>query len=195
MTATRPITNERAAGLLDTAWTLDLAHTHVEFAARHLMITTVRGRFGNIAGYLRLRTDHPFAPEVEITIDAASLDTREERRDTHLRSADFLDVVKHPTITFSGRSVDGDILHEFRLTGDLTIRGVTKQITLHARNEGRTKDPWGNEKMGIVAMGRLDRQDFGLKWNMALETGGMLVSDEVTISVEAQFTREVPAER
>jgi polyisoprenoid-binding protein YceI len=181
------------SSLAGTRWELDPVHTTVEFAVKHLMITTVRGRFDKFTGSAYVDPDHPDTPQVEVTIDAASIDTREPRRDEHLRSPDFLHAAEHPTITFRGRRVEGDITGGFRLVGDLTIRGITREVALKAKFEGRTQDPWGGERAGFSATAKLNRHDFNLRWNVALETGGVLVGDEVRLSIDAQLVRQAEA--
>ncbi|MHB1168151.1 MAG: YceI family protein [Longimicrobiales bacterium] len=171
-----------------STWTIDPAHTAVEFSVRHLMITTVKGRFGTVSGTLVLDESDIERSKVEVEIDAASIDTREEKRDAHLRSPDFFDVENHPKLTFVSRRVErsGDAL---KVTGDLTIRGTTKQITLDVEDLGRAKDPWGGDRAAFTATGKLNRNEYGLKWNQALETGGVMVSDEVKLTIDAQFVR------
>ena len=175
-----------------TTWTLDAAHSAAEFSAKHMMITTVRGRIAELRGTITLDEAHPDRSTVEVELDAASIDTRSEQRDAHLRSGDFLDVERFPTITFRSRRVEGASLREgtpFRVVGDLTIRGVTREVTLGATYEGRGRDPWGGERMSFSADARIDRRDFGLTWNAALETGGVLVSNEIKLHLEAQAVR------
>ena len=176
-----------------STWTVDPAHSLIEFAAKHMMITSVRGRIADVRGTITLDEANPERSAVEVELDAASIDTRSEQRDAHLRSADFLDVEHFPTITFRSRRVEGvDSLREgepFRVVGDLTIRGVTREVTLEAAYEGRGRDPWGGERVSFSADTRIDRRDFGLTWNAALETGGVLVSNEVKIHIEAQAVR------
>lgn len=172
-----------------TAWKLDPAHTSVEFSAKHMMITTVRGRIADVEGTIYTDEKNPSNSSVEAVLKAASLDTRSEQRDQHLRSADFLDVEKYPDITFRSKRIEGSKDH-FKLTGDLTIHGVTKEITLDVTFEGEGKDPWGGERAGFTANGKIDRRDFGLTWNQALETGGVLVANEIKISVEVQATKQ-----
>ena len=172
-----------------TTWNIDPVHTLVEFSAKHMMITTVKGRFGDVRGVITVDPDRPEGSSVTVEIAAASLDTRTEQRDQHLRSADFLDVENHPLITFRSRRVEGLQLAEgteFRIAGDLTIRGVTREILLDATFEGRGRDPWGNERVSFSATTKVDRREFGLTWNAALETGGVLVGNEIKIHVEAQ---------
>ena len=172
-----------------TAWHIDPVHSHVEFAVRHLMISTVRGRFREFSGTLTGDPSDPAGASVTITIDAASIDTREGQRDAHLRSADFFDADRFPEITFTSTNVasDGDHLN---VAGFLTIRGVTKKVTLRVTPEGRAKDPWGGERAGYSATTTVNRKDFGLTWNQALETGGVLVGDEVRISIGMQLVRQ-----
>jgi polyisoprenoid-binding protein YceI len=168
-----------------TTWKLDPAHTTVEFSAKHLMITTVKGRITDVSGTILIDEKNPQNSSVEATLNAASLDTRTDQRDQHLRSADFLDTEKFPAIKFRSTRIQGD-KDSFKLTGDLTIRDVTKPITLDVEFEGETKDPWGNQRVGFSANGKIDRREFGLIWNQSLETGGVLVGNDVKISLEAQ---------
>ena len=172
-----------------TTWAIDPAHTGLEFAVKHLMISTVRGRFGEVEGTLTLDGRNPAASTVEVSIPVASIDTRNEQRDAHLRSADFFDAEQFPAITFRGKRVEGDATGDFRLVGDLTIRGVTREITLDVESNGRSRDPWGNEKIGFEARGKIARSEFGLNWNQALETGGVLVGDEIKLTIDAQFVK------
>jgi polyisoprenoid-binding protein YceI len=170
-----------------TSWSIDPAHSHVEFAVKHMMIATVKGRFGVVHGTVRTDDADPARGIAEIEIDVDSIDTREPQRDAHLRSADFFDVEKFPKITFrSSRITDvgGD---RFKLSGDLTIHGVTRDVTLDVTSEGRGRDPWGGERAGFSATTKIKRSEFGLTWNQALETGGLLVSDEVKISLDVEL--------
>jgi polyisoprenoid-binding protein YceI len=171
-----------------TTWTLDPSHTTIEFSAKHLMITTVKGRFTAMEGTVTVPSDSPAAASVDITIQAASVDTRTEQRDQHLRSADFLDVEKFPTITFRSTKIAGSG-EQFTMTGDLTIHGTTRSVTLDVTNEGVAKDPWGGTRMGFSATGKIDRREFGLVWSQALETGALLVSNDIKIQIEAQVVR------
>jgi polyisoprenoid-binding protein YceI len=168
-----------------TAWKLDPSHTSVEFSAKHLMITTVKGRITDIEGTIHTDDKDPKNSSVEATLKAASIDTRTDQRDQHLRSADFLDVEKFPEIKFRSTRIQGD-KQSFKLTGDLTIRGVTKPITLDVEFGGRTRDPWGGERVGFSANGKIDRRDFGLTWNQALELGGVAVGNDIKISLEVE---------
>jgi len=173
-----------------TIWKLDPAHTLVEFSAKHLMISTVKGRISDVEGTIYADENDPENSSVDVTLKAASIDSRTEQRDNHLRSADFLDVVNFPAITFKSTKIEGD-RNEFKLTGDLTIRGVTRPITLDVTFEGQTKDPWGGERIGFSAKGKLDRREFGLTWNVLLETGGITVGNEIKINVEVEAVKAV----
>jgi polyisoprenoid-binding protein YceI len=168
-----------------TTWKLDPAHTLVEFSAKHLMITTVKGRITDIEGTIRSDEKSPQNSSVEAVLKAASLDTRTDQRDQHLRSADFLDVEKFPEIKFHSTRIEGG-KESFKLTGDLTIRDVTKPITLDVEFEGTTRDPWGGERVGFSAKGKIDRREFGLTWNQALETGGVVVGNDIKINLEVE---------
>lgn len=175
-----------------TTWAIDPDHSLVEFAAKHMMITTVKGRIGDVTGTIVLDETDPERSTAEAVFNAASIDTRSAQRDEHLRSPDFLDVEQFPTLTFRARRIDGTPLGDepFRVVGDLTIRGVTREVALDATFEGRGVDPWGTEKVSFSATTKIDRRDFGLTWNAALETGGVLVSNEVKISLDVQAARK-----
>jgi polyisoprenoid-binding protein YceI len=178
-----------------TTWQIDPAHTSVEFAVKHMMFTTVRGRFKDVKGTIEADAQNPDRSTVNVEIATASIDTGSADRDTHLRSADFLDVANHPTITFRSKSIEGAQLKEgdqFRMTGDLTIRGTTMEITLDCVYEGTGQDPWGGTRAGARATTKIDRREWGLKWNQALETGGILVANEVRIEVEVQAVKAAP---
>jgi polyisoprenoid-binding protein YceI len=175
-----------------STWTIDPTHSLVEFSVKHMMMTTVKGRMGDVRGTLTLDEANPDRSSVDVEFAAASIDTRSEQRDGHLRSADFLDVENHPTVTFRSRRVDGARAGDgarFRIAGDLTIRGVTREVTLDATYEGTGRDPWGNDRVSFTADTKFDRRDFGLVWNQALETGGVLVSNDVKIHIELQAIR------
>jgi polyisoprenoid-binding protein YceI len=165
-------------------WNIDSSHSTAEFTVRHLMITNVRGRFGKVSGSVDYDPAKPEASSIEATIDASSIDTRDEKRDAHLRSADFFDVEKYPSLTFKSKKVTktGD---GFTAVGDLTMHGVTKEVTLEVEELSQpNKDPWGNTRMGASAHGKINRKDWGLGWNQALETGGVLVGEQVKLSLE-----------
>jgi polyisoprenoid-binding protein YceI len=174
-------------------WQLDPAHTQVEVRAKHMMITTVHGRFADTSGTILVDEENPENSSVEVRIDARSIDTRVEDRDTHLRSEDFLNVEKYPEITFHGKRIEGAHAEpgdEFLVVGDLTIRGETKEVELNATYEGQGKDPWGGTRAGFTASTKIDRRDWGLTWNQALETGGILVSNDITIELQIQAVLE-----
>ena len=171
-----------------TTWKLDPTHSTVEFSAKHMMFTTVKGRFGDVEGSVTVNGTTPDSASVHATMKAASIDTRTEQRDQHLRSADFLDAETFPDVTFTSTKIEG-AKEKFRITGDLTIRGKTLPITLDAAYEGTGKDPWGNERMGFSASGKIDRREYGLVWNQALEAGGVLVSNDIKIQIDAQVIR------
>jgi polyisoprenoid-binding protein YceI len=172
-----------------TIWSIDPTHSNVEFAVRHLMITTVKGRFTAVEGTVVLDEADPAGSSVEITVQVASIDTREPQRDAHLRSADFFDAEKYPTLTFRSSGVRDVSADGFTLAGDLTIHGVTRPATLEVVHEGRARDPWGGERAGYAATTRIKRSDFGLTWNQLLETGGLAVSDEVKISLDVELVK------
>jgi polyisoprenoid-binding protein YceI len=181
-------TATQAASGSRTTWSIDPAHSSVEFSAKHMMITTVKGRFAEVEGTIVTDDENLANSTVEATLRTASLDTRSEQRDQHLRSGDFLDTEQFPAITFRSSRIDGKG-DQFKLTGDLTIHGVTRPITLDVTFEGRNRDPWGGERSGFSATGKLDRREWGLTWNQALETGGLLVSTEIKIQIDVQAVR------
>jgi polyisoprenoid-binding protein YceI len=171
-----------------TQWKLDPTHTLVEFSAKHLMITTVKGRIADVEGVINIDETNPLNSSVVATLKGASIDTRTDQRDQHLRSADFLDVEKYPEITFRSTRIEGE-RDEFKLTGTLTIKDVTRPLTLDVRFEGQTKDPWGGERVGFSATGKIDRRDFGLVWNQLLETGGVAVGNDIKIGIEVEAVK------
>jgi polyisoprenoid-binding protein YceI len=175
------------------SWKIDPAHTRIEFSARHMMITTVRGEFQKFSGTVDFDEKNPTNSKIKIEIDAASLNTHTADRDTHLRSADFLDVQNFPTITFTSKSVTVKDGNHARLVGDLTIHGVTKDVALDVEYSGLLKSPWGTTVAGFNATTKINRKDWGLVWNVAIEAGGVLVSEEISINIEAELIQEVPA--
>jgi polyisoprenoid-binding protein YceI len=152
------------------------------------MISTVKGRFGDVTGAITGDINNPESFELNVDIDVSSIDTRQGQRDAHLRSADFFDAEQFPTIRFVGKKIVGDVDNDFRLVGELTIRDVTRDIVLDVTNEGSVKDPWGNDRIGFSAKTRIDRREYGLTYNQALEAGGFVVGDEIRISIDAEFT-------
>jgi polyisoprenoid-binding protein YceI len=176
-----------------TTWTLDPMHVEIGFAIRHLMISTVRGRFGAASGVVVFDEADRANSKIDVTIDVSSIDTRQEMRDNHLRSADFFDVAKYPAMHFVGKRIEGDVTKKFRVVGDLTIRDVTREVTLDVANEGMTTDPWGNQRVGLSATAKINRSDFNLTWNQALEAGGVVVGEEVKLSIDAELIRQASA--
>lgn len=173
-------------------WDIDVGHSAVHFWVRHMVISKVHGRFARWSGAIELDPQDLSRSSVEVKIDAASIDTQVADRDAHLRSPDFLDVAKYPELTFRSRRVEkgGPGL---RITGDLTLHGVTREVTLEAEFAGTGKDPWGNERAGFSAKTSLDRKDYGLMWNAALEAGGVLVGEKVEISIELEAVKKAAA--
>jgi polyisoprenoid-binding protein YceI len=173
-----------------TTWNLDPVHSVAEFKVKHMMISNVKGQFTGISGVLTFDETKLENSRVEATIDASSINTREAQRDAHLKSADFFDVENYPALSFRSRTVKRTGDDELAVTGDLTIHGVTREVVFKV--EGPTaagKDPWGNTRVGLSAVTKINRKDFGLTWNAALETGGILVGDEVTITLDVQFVK------
>jgi polyisoprenoid-binding protein YceI len=175
---------------MKTTYQIDTAHSGAQFTVRHMMITNVRGGFRKVSGTVVYDAENPSASTIEADIDAASISTNEDQRDAHLRSADFLDVEKFPTITFRSTSVQPDGDGAFRVAGDLTIHGVTRPVTLAVEGlTPETKDPWGNLRSGASATTKIKRSDFGLTWNAALETGGLVVGDELKIELDLSLVK------
>ncbi len=172
-------------------WEIDPVHTTVEFAAKYMMFQTVKGRFTDVQGVIETDETNPERSSVEVTIGTASLDTHDDRRDGHLRSADFLDVEHFPSITFRSRSASPLGEGRFLVTGDLTIRGATREAQLDVTQTGEGKHPSGNTRRGFEARTEINRKDFGLTWNMVLETGGVLVSDIIKINLDILATLNV----
>lgn len=170
-------------------WAIDPGHAEVAFVGRHLMLTKVRGRFRDVTGAVHVAED-PEETTVEVAIDMASVDSGDTTRDDHLRSADLFDVAAHPTATFTGRAGSWSG-RSGRLEGELTIKGVTQPVVLDVEYLGYARDPWGGDRAVFSASGALNREDFGLTWNMALDTGGLLVSKEIRLELEVEAVRQV----
>jgi polyisoprenoid-binding protein YceI len=173
-----------------TTWNIDPAHSSAEFKVKHMMISHVKGHFAKVTGTLTLDESTLANSRVEALIEAASVETRDAQRDAHLKSADFFDVEKFPTLSFKSTGISLVRDGELAVEGDLTVRGVTRKVVFSV--EGPTppaKDPWGNLRVGVSATTKISRKDFGLTYNAALETGGVLVGDEVTITLEVQFVK------
>jgi polyisoprenoid-binding protein YceI len=181
--------------MTQTQWNIDASHSNLQFSVRHLVITKVRGAFRSYRGTLELdENDGLGLAKVDVSIDAASVDTGEPKRDEHLRSSDFLDVAAHPTLRFQSRSIAREGA-QYRVTGDLTIRGVTRSVVLDAEFQGRGKDPWGGQRAAFSARTSVDRRDFGLTWNQTLEAGGVLVGTTIEIEIEVQAVKVAQPER
>ena len=173
-----------------TTWNIDPAHATAEFKVKHMMIANVKGHFSKVSGVLKHNETDPTRSSVEALIEAASLETREPQRDAHLKSPDFLHVEQFPTLAFKSTNIKVVRNGELEVEGDLTIRGVTRKVTFAV--EGPTppmKDPWGNTRMAVSATTKINRKDFGLTWNAALETGGILVGEEVAITLDVEFVK------
>ena len=174
----------------NTIWNIDPAHSVAEFKVKHMMIANVKGHFSKITGVLTRDESNVANASVEVSIEAASLETRDAQRDAHLKSADFFDVEKHPFLSFKSNGIKQVQDGELSVGGDLTIHGVTRKVTFDV--EGPTppaKDPWGNTRIAVSGTTKINRKDFGLTWNAALETGGILVGDEVTINLDVEFVK------
>ena len=173
-----------------TTWNIDPAHSMAEFKVKHMMIANVKGHFPKVSGALLLDEFDLASSRVEASIEAASIYTRDEQRDAHLKSADFFDVEKFPTLHFKSTGINIVRDGELAVEGDLTIHGITRKVRFAVEGPTPpTKDPWGNTRVAVSATTRINRKDFGLNWNAALETGGILVGDEVTITLDAEFVK------
>ena len=173
-----------------TKWAIDPVHSEISFKVKHLMITNVKGEFKNFRGEVKSIGSDFIADSIDIALDASSIFTNSNDRDAHLKSADFFDVENYKELIFKGSSLKKIDDENFKLTGNLTMKGVSKEVTLDAEFGGVNKDPWGNEKAGFSLNGKINRKDFGLNWNAALETGGVLVGEDVKISGELQFIKQ-----
>ncbi len=171
------------------SYALDQSHSHVSFSARHLMVTKVRGRFPVTAGHLEIAED-PTQSSVVATIDVAAVDSGDPKRDEHLRSADFFDAAQYPTVTFRSTSVHDRGDGEFTLEGELTVRDSTRPVTLQGEFLGSQDSPWGDTRVGFTAETEINRKDWGLSWNVALETGGVLVGDKIKLTIDAEWVKE-----
>jgi polyisoprenoid-binding protein YceI len=170
-------------------WNIDAAHSGINFSIRHLVVSKVRGRFAKYSGTLELDTQDLTRSKLEATIEAASIDTGVGQRDDHLRSADFFDAATYPELRFTGKRIEKLSSERYRVYGDLTIRDVTREVELDVEYGGQAKDPWGNERVAFAAKTSINRKDFGLNWNQALEAGGVLVGERVDIELELQAVK------
>jgi polyisoprenoid-binding protein YceI len=173
-----------------TTWKLDPAHSHAEFKVKHMMISNVKGSFSGLSGTLSEHATDSSLSSVEASVDVSTVNTNDAQRDGHLKSADFFEAEKYPTMTFKSTKVERKGEDEYRVTGDLTMHGTTKPVTFAVEGPSApNKDPWGNTRIGLSATTKINRKDFGLNWNAALETGGILVGEDVQISLELQFIK------
>lgn len=186
-TSTAVVTNPTST---TTTWAIDPGHTTVEFSVKHMMVSTTKGRFGGVSGTIVIDEQDPTRSYADVTIDASTVDTREERRDAHLKSADFFNSQVYPKITFKSTRVVPQSSDRYKVYGDLTILGVTRQVVLDTEYNGQNKTPWGTEVIGFTADTKINRKDWGLTYNAALETGGFLVGDEIKIHLEVEAIKQ-----
>ena len=173
-----------------SVWNIDADHSEVGFAVKHLMVATVRGTFRRFSGKVVLNEENISASSIEADIEVASIDTRQEQRDAHLRTSDFFDAENFPTISFRSTKVESLRHGYYRAAGELTIRGVTREVVLDVEETGRGGDPWGNQRIGYSARTTINRDEFGLTWNQALEAGGVLVGADVKITIDVQIVKQ-----
>ncbi len=173
-----------------TRWNIDPAHSEIGFAAKHMMISNVRGRFSDVAGFIDFDESDPESAKIDVEVSVSSVDTRQEPRDKHLRSADFFDAENHPSMKFVSTKVEHVQGNEYKATGDLTIRGTTNPVTLDATFEGAHPDPWGGIRAGFTASGKINRHEFGMTWNSAIEAGGVVVGPEIKIQLEVEAVKQ-----
>lgn len=176
------------------SWNIDTAHSQITFSVRHMMIANVHGRFENFSGIFEINEQDPTLSSVDVTIDAASINTKEAQRDAHLKSPDFLNTAEYPTITFKSTRVEKLGADRGRIYGDLTIRGLTREVVLDVNYAGMAKSPWGTTSAGFTASTQINRKDWDLTWNVALETGGWLVGDTINIQIELELVKQPEAE-
>lgn len=177
------------ATVTKTKWGIDHAHTEVGFKVRHMMVSNVRGKFEKFEGTIHTVDSDFSTAEIELNIDAGSVHTGDEKRDGHLKSADFFDAEKHKNITFRSTAMKKIADDEFELKGELTIKGVTKPVTFKVEHGGIQKDPWGNDKAGFTLIGKINRKEWGLNWNAALEAGGVLVGEDVNLTADVELAK------
>jgi polyisoprenoid-binding protein YceI len=176
-------------------WNIDPSHSAIAFSVRHMVVSKTRGRFTKFSGEIRFDPANPAASSVQVTIDPASIDTADAQRDAHLRSADFFEVEKHRTASYRSTKIEDLGGERYKITGDLTLHGVTKPVVLQVTFEGSGKDPWGGERAGFVGSTSFDRKEFGLEWNTTLETGGLLVGEKVELSLEIEAVKQTAAQK
>ncbi|AMM95073.1 YceI family protein [Peribacillus simplex] len=176
--------------MTNTKWTVDPTHSSIEFSVKHMMIAKVKGSFGKFEAIISANPSDLTTADIEFTVDVASIDTRNADRDNHLRSADFFDVEKNPTLSFKSTKIVNTDDDEYDVTGNVTLNGITQEETFAITFEGQGKDPWGNEKAGFSGKGKIKRSDYGLTYNAALETGGVLIGDQITLTIEIEAAKE-----
>jgi len=175
-----------------SSWQIDSQHTAAQFSVRHLAISTVRGQFSSVKGTVQIDDTDVSKSTVDVSIDVNSVDTREPKRDAHLKSADFFDAAKYPEMVFKSKKVERAPGGRLKVTGDLTIRGITKEVILDVDGPtGAVKDPWGMQRAGLTATTKINRQDFGVKWNAPMDNGGVVVGDEISIVIDLEMTKQV----
>jgi polyisoprenoid-binding protein YceI len=172
------------------SWKIDSAHSEINFTVRHMMISNVRGRFEKFSGLVEFDEKNPANSTVDVEIEAASINTREPQRDAHLRSPDFLNADTYPMLHFKSKRIEVSDAHHAHVVGDMTIRDITREVTLDVEYAGQSKSPWGTTNAGFSASTRINRKDWNLTWNVALETGGLLVGDEIKIDLEMEITNQ-----
>jgi len=172
------------------SWQIDSAHSQIQFSVRHMMISNVRGRFENFTGVVEFNEQDLTQSKVDVQIEAASVNTREAQRDGHLKSPDFFNADKYPYLTFKSRRIEKTDATHGRVVGDLTIRDVTKEVVLNVEYAGQAKSPWGTTSAGFSATTKINRKDWGLTWNQTLETGGVLVGDEISVNVDLEIVKQ-----
>ncbi|MGG1486434.1 YceI family protein [Peribacillus castrilensis] len=176
--------------MTNTKWIVDPTHSAIEFSVKHMMIAKVKGSFNKFEASILANPSDLTTAEIDFTVDVASIDTRNADRDNHLRSADFFEVEKNPTLTFKSTKIVKTDEDEYDVTGNVTLNGVTQEETFNITFEGQGKDPWGNEKAGFSGKGKVKRSDYGLTYNAALETGGVLIGDQITLTIEIEAAKE-----
>jgi polyisoprenoid-binding protein YceI len=184
-----PLPKNPGADMTQSKWTIDPTHSSIQFSARHMVITKVRGQFKSYRGSIELDENDLARSSVNVEIDAASIDTAEPKRDGHLKASDFLDVEQFPTLSYRSSSIVKKGEDTYEVKGDLTLHGVTRPVTLVAEFQGQVKDPWGGQRIAFGAKTSILREDFGLKWNQLLETGGALVGSKIEIDLEVQAVK------
>ena len=191
MTSSAATARPAATSIATSTWNLDPAHSVAEFKVRHMMISYVRGEFSGLSGVLKLDENDYTRSTVDASIPVVNVKTVDEKLDAHLRNEDFFDVAKFPTIGFKSTNIRSRGGRDYAVTGDLTIHGVTKSVTVNVENVSEpANDPWGNQRIGLSGFTKINRKDFGIIWNTALDSGGVLVGDEVTITLDVQFIKE-----